>query len=399
MPLCVSCRGEYWAPAEKSQESTAGPPAAAPLSPFEQLTPRDADQDTEAQAPGDPTPPALSGLARVYGLPELAPYVCARCHQSNERWHEWVNESGIAHFTRFFFLSHPWGLLAITSFGLPFLTLLAAKFIKPVASLNIGIPLALLLIFVNVALLYALKDSLWRYDLFSRVARGFKPTLWMLAVIAFVLAVNFGVAIAFMVEARIDGHEAEATEGLVRTLNTVLLSMTFVNVTLSALFMAGHDYGNWLNRTMPQPIYAQERRLLGVIQDGLQARVRQAMGRTNQTVAITIVDIERTSDAGVILKVSAEADSDQEDLKQLQDWKITADMWGRVKKMSREGPPQYIKVTVPDSAEADEDEAMSENGRDVVAKEGDIIQPWEESHKTRSETTISVTSRRRSWME
>jgi hypothetical protein len=190
----------------------------------------------------------------------------------------------------------------------------------------------------------------------------------MLAVMTFVLAVICGVSIAFMVEARVDAPEVETTEGLIRVINTVVLVLTFVNVTLSAMFMAGHDYGNWLNRTMPQPIYAQERRLLGVIQDGLQARIRQAMGSANKPVATTIVDIERTNDAGVILKISAEADSDQGEFRQLQDWKIAADMWGRVKKMSREGPPQYIKVTAPDAAEVDESEAVGENGRGGVQR-------------------------------
>lgn len=320
MPLCVSCRGEYWAPTEESWEAREQPKGIAT------------------------SPSPSSGLAKVYDLEDLPPFICARCHQSNERWHRWATASGAAHFSRFFFQSLPWGWLALGSFGLPLLALAAADLITPVASIRIGIPLAILLIFVNVALLYALKESLWRYDLMARVGRGFRPPLALLAVTAFVLALVFGLAIAFMAEGRADTPEAPPTEGLLRVTTTILLSMTFVNVTLSAIFMAGHDYGRWLNRKMPQPIYAQERRLLGVIEDGLQTRIRQATGKQDEAIETAIVDIERTHNGGVILMVSAEINSDKETFKQLQTWKVTTDRWGRVRKMSREGPPQYIEL-------------------------------------------------------
>jgi hypothetical protein len=242
--------------------------------------------------------------------------------------------------------------LALFSFVLPVIAALAIDF-TPVASERIGVPLAILLIFVNFALLYALKDSLWRYDLLARVGRGFRPPMALLGIIFFVMALIFGLVIVFMLEARAAMPEAGPTQGLVRVATTILLAFTFVNVTLSAMFMAAHDYSQWLNKEMPQPIYAQERRLLAVIEDGLGEQIRQAVGKDRATgqgksVETTVVGIERTDDAGVILTLNAETDlqlgAGRDSLRQLQGWRIETDRWGRVIKMSQEGSPQYFAI-------------------------------------------------------
>jgi hypothetical protein len=346
MPVCIACQGEYWVPTKEEQEIQEQPPSVAPLFPFDELSPFEEDQESKELTPTPRPPTPLSELGQLYGRQDLPPFICARCGQSNERWHAWDTAGGGAHFRRFFVESVPWGWLALISIVLPALAAWLADF-TPVASERIGIPLALVLIFVNVALLYALRDSLWRYDVLSRVGRGFRPSLATLAVIAFVLALIFGLALAFMVQARADKPAAAPTEGLLRVTTTILLALTFVDVILSALFMAGHDYAHWLNREMPQPIYAQERRLLGVIEDGLRVKLRQATGKS-KLVHVTIVDMERTGDGGVILSVSTEADADGETFKKSETWKVTTDRWGQIRKMSREGPPQYITMPVDD---------------------------------------------------
>jgi hypothetical protein len=411
MPLCVSCRGEYWLPYEERPETE--PRTSAATTPtwreeFQADERREAaraaprSQEAGSRTPsGNVSPLAASDLAQLYSRPEVPAFVCARCGQSNEAWHAWASQSGLVRFSRFFFHSVPWGWLALISFILPVLAASIVDF-TPVASERIGIPLAILLIFVNFALLYALKDSLWQYDHLARVGRGFRPSLALLTVIAFVLALVFGLSLVFMLEARKATPEAGSTEGLVRVITTILLAMTFVNVTLSALFMAGHDYGNWLNREMPQPIYAQERRLLRVIEDSVRAKIQQVTGNDGP-VEITIADLERTADAGVILLVNTETqvkpESAQEPLRQLQNWRVEADRWGQIIKMSREGTPQYItieKASTNGTPEADQ-------GKAEAAKEGEIVAAEEsyalESYKTRSDTTISITSSRQHWME
>jgi hypothetical protein len=360
MPLCISCRGEYWVPAEDDQKVKEKPPEAASPSPFDEVVPREEVQESEAATSALEMPSAPSpGLPEAYDLQDLPPFICARCHQNNQRWHEWDTAGGVAHFGRFFLRSIPWGWLALISFLLPLLTIAAADSIVPVASVRIGVPLAVLLIFVNVALLYAIRDSLWRYNVLGRVAHGgFRPSLVTLGVTFFVLALIFGLALVFMMEAPADDPEAEPTQGLLRVLTTIMLALTFVNVTLSAMFLAAHDYGRWLDREMLQPIYAEERRLLGVIEEGVLERIQRATGKGPNAVTTTIVDIERAKDGGVDLVISAEAPSDgNESLMKLQNWKVKANRWGQIKKMSGEGPPQYVELPVAETSEADEGEA------------------------------------------
>lgn len=338
MPLCISCRGEYWTPGKETHATEETDPTRK----RGQLWENDEDQ---AQSSTTSSP----NLIQLYSLKDLPPFICARCGQNNERWHRWATASGLAHFDRFFFRSIPWGWLVLSSFLLPVIAALALNF-TPVASERIAFPLALLLIFVNVALLYTLKDTLWRYELWARVSRTRAPQLALLSVGAFVLAVVFGLIIIFMMEshgvfAETQPAEAASTEGATRVISTLLLAMTFVNVTLSALAMAGHDYARWLNREMPQPLYAQERRLLNVIVDSLPAKLKQTMGQ-DKRIETTIVDLERTRDAGMMIKISTEskvgAGSSQTLLRQLQNWRIEADRWGRIVKMEREGTPHYI---------------------------------------------------------
>jgi hypothetical protein len=338
MPLCVSCRGEYWLPHEE-RPTTEPRPSAAPTPNWHEEFQADERREAAQAAPpgleggqeagsrtpaGNVPPPAASDLAQLYSRPEVPAFVCARCGQSNEHWHAWASQRGLVRFSRFFFHSLPWGWLALNSFVLPAVAAVVVDF-TPVASERIGIPLSILLIFVNFALLYALKDSLWQYDHLARVGRGFRPSLTLLTVIAFVLALVFGLSLVFMLEVRKTTPEVGPTEGLVRVITTILLALTFVDVTLSAMFMAGRDYGNWLNREMPQPIYAQERRLLRVIEDSMRAKIQQATGKDGP-VEITIADLERTADAGVILMINTETevkpDPQGEALRQLQNWKF-----------------------------------------------------------------------------
>ncbi|UCG12284.1 MAG: hypothetical protein JSU72_17580 [Deltaproteobacteria bacterium] len=352
MPVCVSCRGEY------------------------EALPRETEEVREQVL------------------------ACTRCGQDNRRWHKWDTASGGAHFERFFLRSIPWGYLALISFLLPLLAVAAADSIVPVASVRIGVPLAILLIFVNVALLYAIKDSLWRYDVLSRVGRGFRPSLVALGVTFFVLALIFGLALVFMMEARADDPEARPTEGLVRVLTTIMLALTFVNVTLSAMFLAAHDYSNWLDREMPQPIFAQERRLLDVIEAGVLEGIRRATGKGDQGVTTTIVELERCRDGGVDLVISAEvASNEKESLRKLQNWKITTNRWGRTKKMSQEGPQQYVELPTSDTDGADQGEEMEDDEDHGTAEQEEAEVIWERDYRSQSATCVAITSSSQHWTE
>lgn len=364
MPLCISCRGEYWVPTKESKETETQRPEVT-RQPWE-------DPTTESPSPAETEKPPL---AQVYGLADLPPYICARCGQSNERWHQWVDRGEGAHFGRFF--GSFWGLQALISVALPILAALAIDFTL-IASERIGIPLAILLCLVNIPLLYSLRDSLWRYDLRARVGRGFRPPLFVLAITAFGLALIFGLIIVMMLEVRGVMPEVEPTEGLLRVVTTIMLALTFVNVTLSAMIMAADIYSNWLNHEMPQPIYAQERRLLWVIEAELRAMTQRTI-REAETMKANIFNLERTPDAGVRLTLSTEAqvkpEPEQESLRQRQNWRIEADRWGRIIKMDTAGAPQYIaveKLPANDNTKATEDKG-GDNGQPEPTVSGEVI--------------------------
>ena len=122
-----------------------------------------------------------------------------------------------------------------------------------------------------------------------------------------------------------------------------------------------------------------------------------------EIVEIIIADLERTADAGVILMINTDTevkpDPQGEALRQLQKWKIETNRWGQVIKMNREGTAQYIaieKASANGAPEADQDKAEAAKEGEIVDAEGSYVV---ESYKTRSETTISIASRRQHWME
>jgi hypothetical protein len=153
MPLCVSCRGEYWLPHEE-RPTTEPRPSAAPTPTWREEFQADEQREAAGAAPpglegsqeagsatpaSDGSPLAASDLAQLYSRPEVPTFVCARCGQSNEHWHAWASQSGRVRFSRFFFHSTPWGWLALISFVLPVLAASIVDF-TPVASERIGIP-------------------------------------------------------------------------------------------------------------------------------------------------------------------------------------------------------------------------------------------------------------------
>jgi hypothetical protein len=143
--------------------------------------------------------------------------------------------------------------------------------------------------------------------------------------------------------------------------------------------MAGHDFSNWLDREMPQPIYAQEGRLLDVIRKGVQAKINQANGKKDGEIQTTIADMERTNDGGVVLIVRAEIDADEKGFKKLQDWKITTDRWGGIRKMSQAGPLRYVKGPVRDDSKDDRGDKKGDDDQ-KISPDTNSEPPWQPNY-------------------
>lgn len=234
MPLCVSCRGEYSTPPGKSQKtlwqkftaffekSDPSSDSEAPRARKEVILPwleESRDQLQEADVI------VIESKAQSR-TEEPGSYVCPYCRVNNENWDRWSTASGLTHFTRFF-LSF-WGALVFLSFLLPavvaYLVVNNIQLFAPFVL--IGAILAIFLMFFIIAVLYNIRNSLWRYDLLARVGRGLRPTLVLLSIIAFGFAILSGSTSVFVARASIPTPTNTPTDTPVIIFRTNTITVT-----------------------------------------------------------------------------------------------------------------------------------------------------------------------------
>jgi hypothetical protein len=251
---------------------------------------------------------------------------CPRCQADNANWEKERTRSGISGAGQFF-LRSVWGILALTSLPLPILAILLLDF-QPVASVRIGVALAIILCFVIFLFTYHLRFSAREYELLRRVRVGRPFGLSLLALLAFSGALVMALALAFTLEA---DEEALPTTGLTRVIMTLAFSMVFVNITLSAMLMAIRDFARRLDELVPQPVFLQEDHLVKIV---LASACKNFKEGTN----LELVEMSRTEDGGMKILAkdgsqpaqppSAEADEETADVV-VDQWAIEADRWGQ----------------------------------------------------------------------
>jgi hypothetical protein len=187
---------------------------------------------------------------------------CSKCGENNENWETERTRSGASRTLRFF--GGVWGLLALSSLVLPAVSIVLYDYIQLVASVRIGVPLAIILCFVIFLFTYALRFSAREYELLGQVRKGGQPTMALMALVAFTTALVMALAVAFVLEAHL-GFPLTYTGGLTRALMTICFSLTFVNVTLSAMLMSIRSFSKRLNELVPQPIFLRDDLLVDVI--------------------------------------------------------------------------------------------------------------------------------------
>jgi hypothetical protein len=212
------------------------------------------------------------------------------------------------------FFGGVWGLLAVSSLVLPAVSIVAYDYVQLVASVRIGVPLALILCFVVFLFTYALRFSAREYELLRHVRKGWQPTLALMALLAFNMAVIMALAVAFVLEAHLDEFSSTYTTGLTRALMTIFFSLTFVNVTLSAMLMSIRSFAKRLNELVPHPIFLRDDLLVDVL---IQSAQKQLGGKTT----LSLVEMSRTDGGGIRALVK---DSVQE-----KQWELEADQWVR----------------------------------------------------------------------
>ena len=237
---------------------------------------------------------------------------CTKCGVNNNTWDTERRRSWRFKALQFF-LGSIWGWLALSSLLLPAVSIVLYDYIQLVASVRIGVPLAVILCFVIFLFAYALRFSAREYELLRQVRKGRQPTLALMALLAFTTALVMALAVAFVLEAHLE-FPLTYTAGLTRALMTICFSLTFVNVTLSAMLMSIRSFAKRLNELAPQPIFLRDDLLVDVV---LKVAQKQLGGKTN----LSLVEVSRTDGGGVKALVKDEVQEKQ--------WELEADPWGR----------------------------------------------------------------------
>ena len=249
---------------------------------------------------------------------------CSKCGVDNKNWETERARSGVSK-ALLFFLESVWGWLALSSLVLPAVSIVLYDYIQLVASVRIGVPLAIILCFVIFLFTHALRFSAREYELLRQVRKGRQPSLALMALLAFNMALLMALAVAFVLEAHLAEFPLTYTQGFTRALMTIFFSLTFVNVTLSAMLMSIRSFARRLNELVPQPIFLKDDLFVEVV-------IKLAQEKLGGGTRLSLVEMSRTDGGGIKALVKEEVKekeaSAQEEEKEKQ-WELEADQWGR----------------------------------------------------------------------
>lgn len=282
---------------------------------------------------------------------------CPHCGADNRAWRTWMDASRREHL-KHFFLSNPWGWLALLSLLLPPVTWGAwGRRLLPLGTIALGG--SLLLSLAGLGILFIRRDALWLYELKGWVSPRFRLGLLPLGAMGFLIFMAVAV-----------GLGPGWREGRLEV--ACLVGLAFTANTLAAGLYALYAYGLWRLAAFPPPVFLDEARLLELVTRAAKPRIQVKRGDAYEAVATQVVELARTKQAGLSLKIRGMWGSDEvwegHPLKAVQHWRVVSDGWGRVIHLAQEGPLEYVPAPnfgdVPPSPEA---------GGEVL--EGEIICP------------------------
>jgi hypothetical protein len=242
------------------------------------------------------------------------------------------------------FLRYSLNAWALFSLGLPLLPLFMLlaygavdAVLRPIASLRVGGPIALIATLVIAFFAYTLRDDLHRYThtrSFSERPRRSLPD-WALRAfvgaltLSFVLA--FGIAAEDMLVAMGPFEPGLVVYGsgahlVLRLLMTAVLVLMFVCYALLAGLMAAYAYGKVVDRSdRDKPLYADEARL--------QRKVLQAARGQLDLGAVTVGEMSRRPDGGLSLVLQRKGElieQDGEFYREDRTWQVDANYEGEL---------------------------------------------------------------------
>jgi hypothetical protein len=270
---------------------------------------------------------------------------CPRCGADNRAWQAWLQAGTQEHLKRVL-LGSGWGPLALASLLLPPVAWAASGPARPlVETLSLGAYLVLSL--AGLLFLFAGRHVLWSYELTRSVAPGFRPGLLPLGGAGFLVFIGMSSRLGMGWASDMAGLEAPAFIGPPQPGLLALMAPAFASNTLAAGLYAIYAYGTWLARTFPRPIFVDEAMLLGLVLAAARPRLQFKSGNTYEAVTSQVASLSRTAQAGLSLKIRAEAGTDQvwegHALVAVQHWRVVSDKWGRVIRLAPEGPLEYVR--------------------------------------------------------
>jgi hypothetical protein len=252
---------------------------------------------------------------------------------------------------------------ALLSFGLPLLPLLMLlsydavdRFLRPIASLRVGGPVALVATSLIAFFSYTLRHDLHRYthtrSFSERPHRALSE--WALrffvAAIALSFFLGFGIATEDLLVALNPLEPGIIVYGslahlLLKLLMTGSLILMFICFALLAGLMAAYAYGEAVDRSgQDRPLYTDEARL--------QRKVLQAARTQLDLGAVTVAEMSRRPDGGLTLVLQRKGElvaHDEDMYREDRTWRVDANYEGELIR----GEEQQVRQTKAEGFEID----------------------------------------------
>ena len=293
---------------------------------------------------------------------------CWRCEQDNSFWEKQEDLSELTKMWRFF--SNVWGGIAaaivFVSFVLLLITIILA--VAPAPGYGSIIPgvdgsiapimgqfLAWFMSFVSSFVIYATRLELWNYSWTRYILKPRRPSLYMIAVILFLLAVLL-LLTYFTLWQFIMISDATSLQRAVEPVNVTIFDILLRKIVmpgmwafiatffaLGSMFMSAGSFVARLNEEGGQPIFMNTRLLTDVVQRATAESLELPLEATKPSA------IKRTENGGINMIINyfqsrTDPDSHNDTTDKIQQrYEAEANMWGQISSLIEKPLPPSDK--------------------------------------------------------
>ncbi|MDY7039971.1 MAG: hypothetical protein SVX38_03830 [Chloroflexota bacterium] len=224
-------------------------------------------------------------------------------------------------------------LFALAPLITPFLRSFLGPYINVVMSMAFPVFLSLLLIFLTYSMKNSLRDYLWS----QRVKKRLRPPLTLIMALSLVAALML--TGLFVVTYKNEGSSSLR--------NSLLYSGIFIFFSLAFILATALQYANYLDGTMrwPEPIFAQEDRLVRVITESAQRKL-------GDKAPLYLLEMERTPAGGAEILFAHYGDpeyrvtknGDPITVQEERKWLLTANEYGNIVSLREKGLQRLTEI-------------------------------------------------------